>query len=69
MEIDIYSAVDEGNIYLIKQYDEDLFQIEMKLKQKLDSGVSVEEFGSCKALLEAAETARRIVSSVQDGDY
>ena len=30
MEIDIYSAVDEGNIYLIKQYDEDLFQIEMK---------------------------------------
>ena len=69
MEIDIYSAVDEGNIYLIKQYDEDLFQIEMKLKQKLDSGVSVEEFGSCMALLEAAETARRIVSSVQDGDY
>lgn len=69
MEIDIYSAVDEGNIYLIKQYDEDLFQIEMRLKQKLDSGVSVEEFDSCKALLEAAETARRIVSSVQDGDY
>jgi hypothetical protein len=68
MEVDIYSAVGEGNIYLIKQYDEDLFQIEMKLKKKLDSGVTAEEFDSCRALLEAAETARRIAFLVQDGD-
>ncbi|WP_274968634.1 hypothetical protein [Succinimonas amylolytica] len=67
MEVDIYSAVDEGNFYLIRQYDEDLFQIEMKLKKKLDSGVTAEEFEPCMALLTAAESARRIVSLVQEG--
>lgn len=64
LNIDIFEAINQGNLYEIKQFDERLFQIENKLKVTLDKGVGTDEFKEIKSLYQAVVSSRDLLKEL-----
>ena len=60
--LDIFDFLNQDNVSMIKDLQEDLFEIKSKIKNTLDSGVSASEVDNLRALLECSQLASDFVS-------
>lgn len=65
--VDVNSLLNEnkGNTLYYKNISEDLFSMGIKVKQKMDLGVSPKEFDSLQSLQVAIEAAKDVVNSLE----
>ncbi len=69
MEVDVHEAVQSADQYRLKQVDEELFQVEHRIRSAMDAGVSAGDFPKYEALRDAVEAARGAVARiVEKGD-
>lgn len=66
METDVYTALEEGNSFMLKQCDEELFAVEHKLKSSLDAGVTADDYQKYQTLLEAVTLAREVFNKLSE---
>ncbi len=66
MDTDVFTALDDGNPFMLKQCEEELFAIEHKLKSSMDAGVSADEFPKYQALLDAVSAAREVFNKLAE---
>lgn len=63
-DFDLFSFMNERTDTMVKNLQEDLFEINLKVKQALDKGVSMSEVDSLRALLECSEISKNFVDSL-----
>lgn len=66
-DLNMYSLLnDSSNTYMFKEYEDELFNIEHRLKTAMDSGLAPEEFKEAQALQQAVSAAREALHELQD---
>ena len=66
-ELDAYTlATDGSNVFMFKELNEEVFNMQMKLKNLMDQGLGAEDFEKAQALKEACDKALESLDLLQD---